>query len=172
MNDVFPKVQTVLLAEAPAGSILRIPRSKGPIYALVTDQIVDDIKSVVMLNAQFPNYPNVIFAQKWRLDEPYLCYRTNIRFELSLDEQTIDDYGHDWWRTPGIIVCVGEQLLVRAGATEFGFGNTHVNIRTGAVFSGNMPNNAFSFGTWRLVLQDDKTKSIFELCSSKISKNK
>jgi len=171
MNDVFPQVRTVLLTEAPVGSILRIPRSQTLVYALVTDQIVDGVRTVVMLNAEIPNYPKVIFAQKWRLDERYLCYDKNVRFLLSMEEECVDDYGHDWWQTPGVIVSVGNQLLIRAAPMrEFGYENTLVDIQTGSVFDGAPPNGMFSFGAWQLLIEDGATKRSFELCRQKIPK--
>jgi hypothetical protein len=163
MNDVFPQVRTTLLAEAAPGSILKIPRLDDLILALVTGQTIDNVKSVVMLDARFPNGPRVMFAQKWKLIEPCLCFGGKIRFELGVGADEIDDTGHNWWRTPGVIVSIEDALFLRAGAYELG-PEALVNIRTGALFGGQKPNSLFTFGSWKLFLIDEVTKQRFELC--------
>lgn len=170
MNDVFPAVQTVMLADAAPGSILKIPRSGGPVMALVTDQISNDTRSVVFLNARLSDRPPVIFAANWRLTEPCLSYSGNIRFELGMAEDEIDINNRYWWETAGVIVSIGNQLLIRAAPTDFAFSSMLVDIRTGGVFAGAQPNSVWNFGSWTLCLRDDVTDRCLELCSFKALK--
>jgi hypothetical protein len=172
MNEVFPQVRTVLLAEATPGSILRIPRFEASMIAIVTDHSIDGTRSVVLLNAHIPNLPSVVFAQKWRLIEPYLCYSGKIRFEMGMNTDEMDELGHEWWQTPGVIVSIGDQLFIRAAPSEFGFRHTLINIQTGAIFAGDPPNSLFTFGNWKLSVRDDTAERSFELCSFKAVKRK
>jgi hypothetical protein len=171
MNDIFPQVSTVLLAEATPGSIIRVPRYGESIIALVSDESIDEIRSIVMLNARIQGLSKVVFSRKWRLDDgPYLCYRGKIRFEIGMDPTGIDERGQHWWETPGVLVSIGDQLFIRAAPTECGYSTSLINVQTGAVFSAKPPSRSCTFGSWELCVRDELTDRCIELYRFKISK--
>lgn len=152
MSDVFPTIYSLKLAEAPAGSIVLLPRIDGHLLGLVTDEVVEkDCRSLVILNLKEPNYPSVIFAQNW--NEMCLCYEAPCRFELSNKESDIDVSGR-WWRACGVIVSTTNEILVRSFPASRGGVFRHVNVQTGAVFSGDLPNFVATFGVWSFWLRD------------------
>lgn len=152
MSDVFPTIYSLKLTDAPPGSIVLFPRSDGQLLGLVTDEAAqENCRSIVILNLSDPGYPSVIFAQNW--NEMCLCYETPCRFELSNKESDIDVSGR-WWRTCGVIVSTKNEILIRAFPAGRGGVFRHVNVQTGAVFSGDMPNFLATFGVWSLWLRD------------------
>lgn len=152
MSDVFPAIYSLRLANARPGSIVIFPRIDGHLFGLVTDEAIkEDCRSVVILNLNSPGYPSVIFAQSW--NEMCLCYPDACRFELSNNESDIDVSGR-WWRACGVVVSTENEILIRAFPASRPGGFRHVNIRTGAVFSGDLPNFVATFGVWSLWLRD------------------
>ena len=122
-----------------------------------------------MLDATFPNEPQVMFAQNWRFLEPCLCFGGKIRFEVGIGADEVDETGQNWWRTPGVIVSVGDALFVRAGAYNFG-PSALVNVQTGALITDQLPSSLFTFGSWKLCLRDETKERNLELCRFKVSK--
>jgi hypothetical protein len=156
MNEVFPEIQTVPLAKAEPGSIAIIPRSDGPFLALVTDQPENNgRRAIVIFNTKLAGRPPVLFSQNWIADGPCLTYKTTPRFNLGTDEADIDAQGHNWSRYAGPIVSIGDQLYVRAiPFSEIDYIYRLINIRTGSLFTGQVPNSVFCFGVWQLLLRD------------------
>ncbi len=156
MNEVFPPICTVSLDSAQPGSIVRIPRSGGSIFALIAEkQPGENGHSFVVLNSSVPNRPAVFFANNWRNENSCMAYKAKLHFELSVDEADLDIRGHDLWEVPGVIVSVGDQFFIRAGSLEPFHGGFHyVNIQTGALLSGQLPNDTCTFAAWQIWLRD------------------
>lgn len=153
MNDVFPDICSATLGEAPAGSIAVIPHHDGPRLALVTNESVKkELRSIVILNLNQPNYPPIVFHENWGARDVCLYYRTPLRYELSNKESDIGD-NTTWWRTVGVIASLQNEFFIRAVAPTRG-GFRYVNVKTGAVFSGEMPNFFATFGVWSVWLRD------------------
>src|SRR5690242_17951787 len=107
MNDVFPSVHTISLAAAPPGSVVNIPRYRGPVLALLTDlAIAEGSRSLVFLNFKAKDRHQVVFANKSPNVEGCLAYKEGLRFELGIAAGEIDAQGHDWWETSGVIVSI------------------------------------------------------------------
>jgi len=152
MNDVFPEIWSVPLAEA-AGSVAVIPHPDGPLLTLVTNESIQNgLRSIVILNLKSPNNLPVQFHENWRDSEMCLCYKTPLRFELSNKESDIDTSGN-WYRRVGVIASINNQLCIRAVAAARG-GFRYVNVQTGSVFSGDLPNYFVTFGVWSIWLRD------------------
>jgi hypothetical protein len=158
MNDVFPLISTVSIKETEAGSVVKIPRLDNPLLALVTDDVMNNARSIVWLNAKMPDRPSVIFAENWRNEEAVLRYNGNIRFDLGMADNEIDARGGKFWETPGVMVSIGDDLYIRAAPLDNFYGSYKlVNIRTGSVFPKHPPSNLWSFLSWRLYLRDSVT---------------
>jgi hypothetical protein len=161
MSDVFPNLCGVPLAQA-AGCVATIPRSEGSLLALVTtESIQKDLRSVVILNLS--DSPSVVFYEDWRGSEKCLCYRESVRFELSSKQSDIDTRGN-WWRKSGHIASINNEFFIGAAA-PLRAGFRYVNVRTGAVLSGELPNFYAAFGVWSIWLRDplrERSAQIFE----------
>jgi hypothetical protein len=155
MTDSFPCVSTVSLRDADPGSIIRISRHDGSKLALVTDQIVDDVRSFVWLTPNFQDKETVIFAEKWRNDPSVLQYSSAVRFELGTTDAELDPIGRNSWETAGVIVSIGDSLLIRAAPMDSFYGGYKlVNIRNGAVYSDRPPETLWTYLSWRLWIRD------------------
>jgi hypothetical protein len=155
MNDVFPEICGSPLGEVPAGSIATIPHHDGRLMALVTDQSVQtDLRSIVILNLpqHDPSSFSVEFHENWGKRDPCLYYRTPLRFEIS---NKVDDISTNatWWRIPGVIASLHGEFFIRALGTNRG-GFQYVNVRTGAIFTHDLPNFFIIFGVWSIWLRD------------------
>jgi hypothetical protein len=153
MNSVFPEICGAALGEAPAGSIAIIPDHDGPLLALVTDQSVQqELRSIVILNLNQPGYSSVVFHESWRMRDPCLYYRSPLRFELS---NKVDDISTNatWWRVSGIIASLQNDFFIRAAPPTRG-GFQYVNVKTGAMFTGDTPHFYAVFGVWRIWVRD------------------
>ena len=150
MNGVFPNLSGVPLAQA-AGCVAIIPRSEGPLLALVTtESIQENLCSIVILNA--PGNPLVVFYEDWGGGLLCFYYRTPVRFELSEKQNDIDTRGN-WWRRPGPIASINDEFFIgAAGGSRAGF--RYVNVRTGAMLSDELPNSYATFGVWSIWLRD------------------
>ena len=151
-----PQVCTARLSDAKPGSILKVPRSGGPLLVLVTDLVAGDgRRAVVVLNGKLPNRPSVFFADNWSDIDSCLVYKMKLHFELTNIETEIDPRGHEWREIAGVIVLIDDQLYIRVAPQDSFYDNFRlINIQSGAVLSQQTPNNVWSFGRWCLWLRD------------------
>ncbi|WP_130582409.1 hypothetical protein [Bradyrhizobium sp. Leo170] len=162
MVDVFPAPSTVSLKDATAGSIVGIARYDGVKWALVTDHSSNGVRSFVWLNATFQDRSPVIFAENWQNNPSVLQYASNARFEL---DDKLDPTGHNSWETPGVIVSIGSELLIRAAPHDNFYGGNYrlVNIRSGSVYSDPLPNPLWTFLSWQLWQRDPERRHDLKL---------
>lgn len=169
MADAFPLVATVSLKDATPGSIVRIGRSDGSKLALVTSEVVNDVRSFVWLNPGFKNKPSVIFAENWRDDSSVLQYKSPTRFELGSKDNDLDD-GRNAHETAGPIVSIGDGLYIRAVPfDDFRGWNKFVNIRDGSIYSGERPVFSWSFLSWQLWIRDPRSLADFMLTEFRLA---
>lgn len=162
MNDVYPEIHSATIGEAPAGSLAVIPHHDGPLLVLVSDQSIQkDLRSIVLLNLNYPNSTSVQFHENWGIQDSCLYYKTPLRFELSNKTEDIATNAK-WWRTPGVIASLQNDFFIRAAAPNRG-GFRYVNVKTGAMFSGDMPNFFVLFGVWSIWLRDPTRERSSEL---------
>lgn len=151
MNRVFPEIHSALLGQVPAGAIAQIPRAEGPFLALVTDQSVKEgLRSIVLLNLTMPNRPRVMFHENWGADDFCVYYKTDLRFEINVEEKNLDT-DNNWWRRDGVIISTNNEFLIRASANS---GFRYVNIQTGSVFPDQPPRVHVAFAAWSIWQRD------------------
>jgi hypothetical protein len=167
MNEIFPNLESVSLSAAPSGSVVKIPRFRRDGYiVLITDAPADKgSRSVVFLNADFADRPPVVFMDNYRDMDACLSYKSKVHFEVSMETKDIDATGRDWFEVTGVIVLIGDQFYIRAAPySAFGYPYQYVNVQTGALFSQQMPNDVWTFGSWKIWIRDpirDREFSIF-----------
>ena len=129
--------------------------AEGPLLALVTDHVLDNnARSFVVLNSTFPRRPSVLFAEGWRDEKYCLQYANTPQFELETDKETIDIHGHEWWHEFGVIVSINSDLYIRAAPFDAFAGRSQlVSIKSGSLFTGQIPNSAWTFSVWRLSIR-------------------
>lgn len=170
MNKVFPEIYSMPLGDAAPGSIAMIPSSFGLWLVLVTNQSTQKhLRSIVILNLNEPNTPSVVFHDNWEARDTCLCYATPLRFELSNKLGDIDT-NSNWWRKIGVIASTKNEFLIRAAPAVHG-GFRHVNIETGAVFSGEILNSCATFGVWSIWLRDPLRESSIPVFEFDINKS-
>ena len=163
MTDAFPLAATLSLRDATPGSIVRIGRSDGCKIALVTAEVVNDVRSFVWLNPGFKNRPAVIFAENWRNDPSVLQYTSTTRFELGSRDSDLD-FGRNAYETVGSIVSIGDGLYLSAAPfDDFSGWSKLVNIQDGSVYSGDRPTLPWSFLSWQLWVRSSKPAADFML---------
>ncbi|UFZ05399.1 hypothetical protein LQG66_03530 [Bradyrhizobium ontarionense] len=172
MADFFPIFATTSLRNASPGSVVLVPRHKGPKLALVTDQIVNNARSFVWITPNFPGKPPAIFEENRRDEPSVLQFTSPVRFELKHEPDKLDPTGRDYWYTPGVIVCIGEDLFIRAVPGE-NFYDVYklINIRDGTVYNGEPLSQMWTFLTWELWIRDpnklcDKVLAAFDARSN------
>lgn len=165
MNEVFPPLHTVSTSTAAPGSIVRIPRSGGPLLAFVTDRPADKGgRSYVMLNAKIERRPPILFAENWQNVDSCLAFSGKLQFELSAELKDIDPNGNKWWEESGVIVCVGDQFYLRAAPFDGFMGNYQfANVQTGSLLTEQIPNSVWSFGVWSIWLRDTIAQRSFSI---------
>lgn len=153
VTEVFPEICSAPLGETTAGSIALIPNHDGLLLALITNESVQThIRSIVILNLKQPNYPPVVFHENWDARDLCLYYKTPVRFEIGNKDSDIGT-NQIWWRNSGVIASLQNEFFIRAGASTRG-GFRYVNVKTGAVFAGELPNFFAVFGVWSIWLRD------------------
>jgi hypothetical protein len=164
MATTFPSITTTSMIETEPGSIVWIARHDGLKLALVTDHIVNGVRSFVWLNPNFPNKPAAIFAEGWQNDPSVFCFGHDTRFELGLDNDTISPNGRSHWDTPGVIVSINDALFIRAAPDDQFYGDYRlVNIRDGTLYSGRPPNNLLTVLHWELWIRDPAQRADHKL---------
>jgi hypothetical protein len=153
MNNVFPLVKAMAIADAPSGAVVCFQRFGKLLFAIATDQASDGNRSLVLLNSPLQDRTTVSFVDNWRNPESVLVH-SETRFELSLNQTKIDPTGKNSWDAPGALLVIGDQIYIRAyHDRDFG-DHKLVNVQTGAVFSDQRPNAFWSFLAWKIWVRD------------------
>jgi hypothetical protein len=154
MNEVFPSLKTASMDDVHAGAIIAFQRSSVSLLAIVTDQLSNGSKSLVLLNKPSQHGPIVTYTANWRNPETVLVY-DNGRFEICMDKEKIDPTGRNSWEISGAIVVAGDRVCIRAYDDAPTFGEHRlIDVRTGAVFPNQQSNNAWNFLSWQLWIRD------------------
>jgi hypothetical protein len=166
--SAFPALRAVLPQKVESGVIVWTARSKTKLVALTTDQKAEsENRALVLLNFEEQKYPKVIYAEDWRLSDSLIVLDEKIEFEIDQNPKSIDERGADWRETAGVIVVLGDRLHIRAyRPTSGAFFSNHelIDIQSGAVYSGELPNRLWSFGRWSLWIKDKVGNKVFKLC--------
>jgi len=163
-NEVFPEICSGQLGSVAAGSIALIPHHDGPFLTLIADESAQQqLRSIVILNLKHANYPSVVFHDNWENRDACLYYKTPLRFEMS---NKVEDIGTNatWWRNSGVIASIQNEFFIRALSVNGG-GFTYVNIQSGRLFHGDLPNFFALFGVWSIWLRDplgERSSPVFD----------
>lgn len=154
MNSVFPKVASGPITEARPRAVIRFQRSGTPLLAIVTGEATGESRSLVVLNKPTQHGLRTTFIENWRNPETVLIYTDGLRFELNMDIETHDPQGNRSWETAGVLVAIGDRILVRA-YHESVFGDYKlIDVQTGSLYAGSKQSNPFSFLAWQLWIRD------------------
>lgn len=155
MNEVFPLLKVVSMDDVPAGAIVAFQRSSTSLLAIVTDQVSNGSKSLVLLNKPGQHGPTITYMANWRNPETVLAYDSRSRFELCMDKEKIDPTGRNSWEVSGAMVVAGDRVCIRAYDEAPTFGEHRlIDVRTGEVFPNQQSNNAWNFLSWQLWIRD------------------
>lgn len=153
MSSLFPRMRSISISDAPAGAIITFQRTGALLLALTTDRVSNGSRTLVLLNRQIEDGSRTVtYAENWRNPETALVYDDDCRFEMS--DKNVDPTGRTSWELPGVMVVVGEQILIRAIQTDHFEEPRYVDIQTGSVFPGRPPSDSWSFLAWRLWIRD------------------
>jgi hypothetical protein len=165
-TEIFPRIRTISLLAAQAGSLVRIPRGSDSLLALVTDEPRNnDACSLVILNSTNADRPRAELVNNWPDTAGVLSYGESVRYELSMEQADVETSRRAWTDIAGVLVSIDEDLFVRSTLHNSMFNNIkYVNLQTGAVFRGNIPNySAWAFGVWSVWVRDPAQKKCFSL---------
>lgn len=165
MNEVFPLLKTASMDDVHAGAIVAFQRSSVSLLAIVTDQISNGSKSLVLLNKPSQHGPMVTYIANWRNPETVLVYDNDPRFEICMDKEKIDPTGRNSWEISGAMVVAGDRVCIRAYDDAQAFGEMKlIDVRTGSVFSNQQSIDAWTFLAWELWIRDPlgSHKMLFE----------
>jgi hypothetical protein len=170
MPDFFPQIAAIKVNDVTPGSIVEMRRSGSRVFALATDHIENNSRSLVILNGTFSQKPSVVFLNNWRNIEDVLVYNAGVRFEVSMNDRDFDPNGNRFGEIFGALVLVGDQLCIRAARFDTWNSPILINAKTGSVFSDPQPYDVWHFSSWRLWVRDLAKDCSFELFHFSLNK--